>query len=223
MIARKPMIIMFVIWLLASGFGLWMFPSLPNPAPTHWNIRGEADGWGSPWVSVALMPLISLAVLGLLIVLPRMGPLRENFERFRDAYATICVVTTLALAALHVIIVVKTAGSTIPIGASIATVLGLLFMVMGNLLGKIRRNFYVGIRTPWTLANETVWEKTHRLGGRLFMLAGLLTVITAWITSEMVGFIVMMSGLVLTALWTVVYSYLCYRKLGCVDDLVVKS
>lgn len=219
MISRPAVIAIFGLWLSATAFGLWMYPSLPNPAPIHWNLHGQADGYGPSWVNVALMPLVSLALFGLLLGLPLLGPFRENFEQFRRAYAVICVALMAALAALHVIIVLKSGGSGLPIGASIATVIGLLLVVLGNTFGKIRRNFYVGIRTPWTLANEVVWEKTHRLGGRLFVASGLITVVAAWFAGELVTLIVLLGGVCASSIWAIVYSYRCYRDLGAVDDL----
>lgn len=212
-----------LVWVVALlGVGLAVsagfYPSLPNPAPTHWNIHGEVDGWGPSWVSAFLMPLVSVGIAGLMIGLPLLGPMRKNFESFKSTYGRICILIVAAFVALQIVILLKTAGFAFPIGAALAIVIGLMLAVLGNWMGKVRRNFYVGIRTPWTLANDAVWEKTHRLGGRVFAAVGLATAISGLFGSNIASFIVMMGGLLVAVLWSVVYSYRCYVRLGRIDD-----
>lgn len=219
MITRSAVAVMLAVWAAACALGVWMYPQLPDPAPIHWNIHGQADGFGPRWVNVVLMPALTLPMIGLLIWLPRLGPLRENFQQFYRSYSLIAAAVIVAFAALHAIILLKSAGYALPIGSSLATVFGLLLVVLGNTFGKIRRNFYVGIRTPWTLANELVWDKTHRVGGRLFVAAGLITLVAAQFVSEMAAFIVLMSCLAVSTGWSLVYSYVCYRRIGGVEDL----
>ncbi len=219
MITRSAVFVMLAVWAAATAFGVWMYPQLPDPAAIHWNIHGQADGFGPRWVNVVLMPALTLPMIGLLIWLPRLGPLRENFQQFYRSYSLIAAALIAAFAALHAIILLKSAGYPLPIGSSLATVFGLLMVVLGNTFGKIRRNFYVGIRTPWTLANELVWDKTHRVGGRLFVAAGLITLVAAQFVSEMTAFIVLMSCLAVSTVWSLVYSYVCYRRTGSLEDL----
>jgi uncharacterized membrane protein len=111
----------------------------------------------------------------------------------------------------------------IQIGPALCVLVGLMIAMLGNWMGKLRRNFYIGIRTPWTLANEVVWEKTHRLGGKLFVAAGLISAITGLFAGDVVCFVVLMSTLIGSALWAVLYSLYEYRKLGQVDDLSRES
>lgn len=200
---------------LSSGFA----PYLPESVPTHWNLHGEADEFGSPWTALLLFPGV-LAGLGVLLhVLPILGPFRRNFEQFAPTYGRVAVVALLTILGLQAIVLMKSAGLPISIGRSFCIVLGLLFAALGNWMGKLRRNFYVGIRTPWTLANEAVWERTHRLGGKLFTVQGVLAAVVGLFAPDFVCFLVLVGGALGVALWTVVYSYLCYRQVGEVDDL----
>src|SRR5262249_13952430 len=100
---------------------------------------------------------------------------------------------------------------------------GVMFSVLGNWMGKIRRNFYVGIRTPWTLANDEVWERTHRSGGKVMMLIGAISAITGFFASDTTCFIVLISGVGVLVLWALGYSLYWYRKIGRVDDLAVRE
>lgn len=205
--------------LAALGVGAALYPSLPDPAPIHWNLRGEVDGYGPRWVAAFLGPLVGAGVLGLMLVLPFLGPMRSSIQSFRVTYGRICVLIAGMMAALNGVTLLSAAGYKLQIGANLCIVLGAMLALIGNWLGKIRRNFYVGIRTPWTLANEDVWERTHRLGGRLFVLHGLTCVMTGFFASNMVCFVVMFSGLAAIGLWCVIYSLVLYRRLGSVDHL----
>src|SRR5262249_19202654 len=151
--------------------------------------------------------------------LPVLGPFRRNMESFRVVYGRIGSLILTFFLALHVVTLLAATGRPLRIGAVLTILIGLMFACLGNWMGKVRRNFYVGIRTPWTLANEIVWEKTHRLGGKLFVAAGLIAAITGFFASEVTCFVVLMAALFGSATWSVIYSYVTYRKLGQVDDL----
>jgi len=210
------------VWILVLAnvaFNAAMYSRLPDPAPTHWNIHGEVDGWGPRWLAVGLFPLIMAGIMLLLVVLPRLGPFRANLESIAVTYGRIVVTVGLLMLTLNVIFILAAAGYKLPIGSSIALAIGLFFALLGNWMGKIPRNLYLGIRTPWTIANDTVWERTHRLGGRVMVAAGLIVAITALFASDITCFIVLMSSLGVTVIWAVVYSYRLYRRLGSVDDL----
>jgi uncharacterized membrane protein len=166
-----------------------------------------------------LLPACTLGVAALMVAFPLLGPLRRNFEQFRGTYGRICITIVAGLLGIHLVVLLKAAGHELRIGATLAIVIGLMLAVMGNWLSKVRRNFYIGIRTPWTLANETVWEKTHRLGAKLFVIQGLVSAASGLFAPDWVCFVVLIGGLGLIGLWAVLYSLLCYRRLGQKDDL----
>ncbi len=219
MIPRAHLWTLIGIELLIILVSAVLFGSLPDPVAVHYNLKGEPDRYGSPWTLALLMPAISAAMIGLLVFLPLLGPFRRNFEQFRVIYGRICVAALASFLGIHLVIMLKGAGYPIDIGRALAIILGLLFAVLGNWFGKIRRNFYVGIRTPWTLANDQVWERTHRLGGRLFAAVGLAAAISGLVAPAWACFIVLMGGVAVASVWSVVYSIYWYKKLEQVDDM----
>ncbi|TWT44804.1 Immunity protein SdpI [Phycisphaerae bacterium RAS1] len=219
MIPRIHVYAAFGLVLAALLVAAIFYPALPDPAPIHWNLSGQIDGYGPRWVAAFLGPMIGAGVVALMLALPLLGPMRSNFERFRETYGRICVLIAGMIAALSLVTLLAAAGYKFQLGANLCIVLGVMFALIGNWLSKIRRNFYVGIRTPWTLANDDVWERTHRVGGRLFVLHGLVCVVTGFFAGDLACFIVMFSGLGAVSLWSVVYSLVLYRRLGSVDHL----
>ncbi len=219
MIARSHLVGMFAIVLVACGFSVALYGRLPDPAPMHWNLHGVVDGWGPRWEAAVLMPAIGLGMIGLMAGLPLLGPFRRNFERFRTTYGRICVAIVTALLAFHLIALLKGIGRSIEIGATMSIVVGLLLAVIGNWLGKVRRNLHVGIRTPWTLANDAVWERTHRAGARFMVSVGLVSALAGIVAPDWLCFAVLMGGLGAFVVWAALYSLYWYRKLGERDEL----
>lgn len=219
MIARRHTTFIWMTVLANAVFSAAMYSRLPEPAPMHWNIHGQIDGWGPRWLAAGLFPVIVAVIVLLLVVLPKLGPFRQNLESIAVTYGRIVIILGLLLAALNSIFLLAAAGHALPIGSSIALALGLFLVLLGNWLGKVPRNLYLGIRTPWTIANDTVWERTHRLGGRVMVAAGLVVAVTALFASDVTCFVVLMASLGITVIWAIVYSFRLYRRLGGVDDM----
>lgn len=219
MIPRGYLIAIGVVLLASIGVSIWFDMTLPDRVPVHWNWRGEVDGWGPRWqITWALTGLV-FGIVALTAGLPMLGPFRSNFEKFRGTYGTIVLAISVVFLGLQVVISLAASGAGFDIGSAMCVLLGALFAVLGNWLGKVRRNFYVGIRTPWTLANDYVWERTHRLGGKLFVLVGLTCLVAGFTLPAWICFIVMMVGVLGTALISILYSLVCYRRHGQLDDL----
>lgn len=196
--------------------GLWAWSQLPGGAtvPIHFNAAGEADGWMAAEIGLALMPLVALALLGLRWLLPRIDPRGQNIERSGAAVDTIWVVVALVLTVAQLRIAMSAVGLGQPAPQLPLLLMGGMFIVMGNVLGKLRPNHSVGIRTRWTLDNERVWDQTHRFGGKAFVLGGVLLLVLAatplssgWVTPAIMA----VSGGV--ALASVFKSYWLWRKL----------
>jgi uncharacterized membrane protein len=218
MIPRIHIIIIALAVLCNAGLSAYIFPRLPDPCPIHWNIRGEVDGYGAPLTMALLGPSIAAGVALMMCGLPLLGPFRKNMESFRVVYGRIAVTLVVFFFGLQVVLLLAATGNKLRIGPSLCILFGILFAVLGNWMGKLRRNLYIGIRTPWTIANDVVWEKTHRLGGKLFVVAGFVSAITGVFASELGCFITMMSSIGIAVLWSVLYSLVEYRRLGQVDD-----
>ncbi|BAS25910.1 SdpI family protein [Limnochorda pilosa] len=203
-------------WIVLLGSfiaGVLLYPSLPEQVPIHWNIAGQVDGYGSRAAGAFMLPALNLGIYCLMLFLPLVDPNRANYARFLGFYRGFRVLMTLFLAVLYAITLLAVEGLQVDVGLVVTLGLSLLFLYLGNSLGRVRHNYFVGIKTPWTLANEEVWRRTHRLGGRLFVLVAVLPWI-AWPFSRTAAFIVLIGGLVLVSAATVVYSAVLYHRIA---------
>ncbi len=198
-----------IVGMLA--FTLAVYGSLPEQLPTHWNIRGEADDWSSRAVGAFMMPAISTALWLLLPLLRRVDPRRPHYERFGETFWVLVNILVLFMGAMHVLVLGTGLGWRIDVTRASLVMLGLLLIALGNYLPRVRSNWWMGIRTPWTLESETVWRQTHRVAGVTFVAGGVLAVLAALLpgaASFAVGMTAMMAG----ALIPTVYSYIAYRR-----------
>jgi uncharacterized membrane protein len=193
----------------AVGVAAFLYPSLPDAVPSHWNIRGEVDGYLSkPW-GVIILPLSAILVFVAMRLIPVISPKGYRTESFANVMHIFQVAMVGFTSLVAILVLLAASGVDVPMNESIFAMLGVMFMVIGNYLGKTRKNFFLGIRTPWTLASDEVWGRTHRLAGRLFILqglimfAGVLFEIPVAVLLGMVGVIVVVP---------VVYSYVVYRR-----------
>jgi len=193
-------------FLVAAAF----YGRLPDPVPTHWNWKGVADGFTpKPWGPFVL-PLLLLGICAALSILPRISPKGFGMEQFRRAFEQIVFAIALFFFAIEVLALLVASGSQISMGRAVFTIVGALFVALGNFMGKLTKNFFVGVRTPWTLASDEVWLRTHRLAGKLFVLAGIAVAILALLGTNAVVEVVL---LVVAGAIPVVYSYVVYRRL----------
>lgn len=190
------------------------YPFMPDIVPVHWNAAGQVNGYGPRWMGTFLFPATSLGIYLLVHVLLSIGPrLNTNGQR-----ATSEVVDRILIGSFLILLIAQLVTLAevfhLPVNVSFVMSLALSAMIiyMGNYMGKLRRNFWAGIRTPWTLVNETVWERTHRFGGWLFVVTGLLGIVLSFVPSVRIWGIV--SLLLLDTVLACVYSYVIYRRLA---------
>jgi uncharacterized membrane protein len=183
----------------------------PDRIPVHWNIHGQIDRYGGKVEGLLAMPAIALVVYLAMLLLPRVDPGRANYEGFAGVYATLRLAVLVVLAGVYGVVLLSMRGRSIDSGAIVSLLVGALLVLVGNLLGKVRPNWFVGIRTPWTLSSKLSWTHTHRAGRWIFIATGLLLMATAglhgtWVTWTVVGFgAAGVFGLV-------VYSYRVWRR-----------
>ena len=199
-------LVVIVTWVIA-----WIYdPRLPDPVPSHWNIRGEVDGFmPKPW-GVYLLPLISTVVSALLLFLPKIAPQGFKLKKATKIYELLVLVNAVFLLGVMILVFEAGLNQSIDLNQWMMLLLGALFVLVGNYLSKVPKNFFLGIRTPWTLSSDQVWYKTHRLGSWSFVLAGLAMMvggIMEWSISWLIGF------LVAAALVPVIYSLWAYKKI----------
>ena len=212
---RKGSILtMWLLALLPLVLVAVFYSRLPDQVPMHWGFDGEINRYGSKnelWLIGALGPLFAL----LFQFLPRLDPKRRNYEKFQtyyEAFSLVLVAFTSVM--MGVALLESFRPGSLSMGRVVSALVGLLFLFVGNLMGKVKSNFFMGIRNPWTLSDPDVWNRAHRLGGGLFFLTGLVTVVSAILLPEPVTFAVLMAGTLLTALIPTVMSYFWYKKVA---------
>ncbi len=204
---RLAIIAGFVLTFLVS---LAAYPVLPDQVVSHWNAAGEPDGSMGKLAGIGLVPLIMVALVGLLLFLPRIDPLRKNYAAFRDWYDGFILAFVLFMLAIQCQIILWSLGYRISMNLVMPVLVGLLFVYTGFFLERVEPNWFAGIRTPWTLSSPAVWKKTHMLGGKLFKIAGIVSCAGALVPDLAIWFI--MVPVLTGALATVVYSYYAFRK-----------
>lgn len=202
-----PLLIIAVAFLASAA----VYQDLPERVATHWNLSGEVDGWTSlPW-GAFMLPLMLLAGLAMFHLLPRIDPRRANYSKFRDTYEILIITIMTFMLGVHLLVLANALGRNVSIERLIPIGVAVLFMVIGNLLPRTRPNWFIGIRTPWTLSSDRVWERTHRLGGHLFVAAGVVTLLTA-LVAPTVAIRVLISGAVIISVGLLAYSYFTWRQ-----------
>jgi|SRR5579863_3417013 len=211
--SRAITIFLLTVIVLQIIVSLVTFPFLPDRVPIHWNAAGQVDGYASKWFGLIFYPLMSIGIIvlvrGLIAISPRLS---HQGQRTNLKFANV-VIAGVVLLFLILQLAATAIALHMPVDMTfvINLAISLLFIVMGNFMGKIRRNLSgIGIRTPWTLANDTVWERTHRLGGWLFVAVGLLNLVFSFIPS--VRFYGLLGGVLLIVVITTVYSYVVYQR-----------
>ncbi|MBI3511145.1 MAG: SdpI family protein [Bacteroidetes bacterium] len=186
--------------------------AFPERVPTHWNASGEVDDYGNKW-SLLLLPGVNLGVYALLLVLPKIDPRKKNYDLFSGAYFLIRV----SLAVLFCIIAFVTCLVSLKVKLDVGLIVQLcligLMLIMGNQFGRIRTNFFVGFRTPWTLSNEEVWVRTHRLAGKLWVIGGLLMIPGLFFLPQKFQLYSFFPIIILVAIIPIVYSWKIYRDI----------
>lgn len=194
-----------VALMFIAGAALYSY--LPDMIPTHWGFEGQPNQWSPKTWGVWLIPLMSLAFLVFFPILPKLDPRRENYEKFKQPWGVIQTSLIAFMAYIFGVTMFVTfyAQYNAMVGRAVVFGMGVLFVILGNYMGKIRQNYFVGLKTPWTLDDPEVWQKSQRLTGWAFVLFGLLAIIESilWIAVPYMFF----AGLAMTILVPLVYSY----------------
>ncbi|MEO0116374.1 MAG: SdpI family protein [candidate division WOR-3 bacterium] len=209
---RFRMVITLVIVLISFIIGLLSYPRMPEKMASHWNIRDEVDGYISRFWGILLMPLISLGLFFLSLIIPIIDPLRENIKKFLKYFDLFIIFLFIFLFYLYLLTLLWNLGARFPMSKMLIPGFSLLFFYCGVLVENAKRNWFIGIRTPWTLSNEFVWDKTHKIGGKLFKAVGIFTLFGLLFPSYAFYFVII--PILFVTFFTIVYSYFIYQKLG---------
>src|SRR5690349_17039590 len=192
-------------------FGAAVYSRLPAQVPSHWNINGQVDRTSSRLTAVLLMPAIGAIVWLARGVLRKIDPLGASYSAFEGTFQLFINAVALFLTIVQIGILGAAIGWNIPLVRAILVFTGLLLALIGNELGRVQPNWFVGIRTPWTLADPEVWRRTHRFGGRAMFVAGLLATAAALLLPLAAGTYAALACLLGAAMLSIAYSYLIWR------------
>lgn len=207
---RKYYLMAFLLIAATLAATLIVYSRLPELVPTHWNLHGNADAYSPKWMLFLITPGAMALIMAVFALLPWLSPKHFEVDTFKSTYLYIMVAVVAMLGYLHALMLWAGLAGRVNLLRAIVGGGCLLFALLGNVLGKVRRNFYVGVRTPWTLANEQVWNATHRFAARTFFLGGLagLSLVVLGVPSW-VPLLTLLPG----ALAPVVYSLVFYKRL----------
>jgi uncharacterized membrane protein len=201
----------YVVALGTALVSAWAYPRLPPRVATHWSLSGQPNGYSSKLLAVVMVPVLILAVRALASLLPRIDPKGENYQKFAGTYWLILNGVMLFMGLAHVAVLAYGLGAPVRMDRVVSAGVGVLLMVVGNYLTRVQPNWFVGIRTPWTLSSESVWRRTHRVGGRLMAGGGALMVVAAFLPAG-AHLAVFFATLVLVAVVPLVLSYVWWKR-----------
>ncbi|MBN2102118.1 MAG: SdpI family protein [Candidatus Aenigmarchaeota archaeon] len=207
---KRFLIIALILVILSFIMGLAFYPILPEDVPSHWNVRGEVDGYLPKFWGAFLFPIVTVGLFLLFALIPHIDPKKTNIEKMEKYYGGIVVLTMGFLFYIYILTIVWALGARIGMNIMIMPAMGILFYALGAIMHNLKSNWFVGIRTPWTLSSESVWKKTHALGGKVFKISGILAV--ASILFGNYALFVFIVPLLIGVGYTFVYSYLEYQK-----------
>jgi len=208
---RKSNIISLAIVVASFIVAGYFYPQLPEKVASHWNAQGNVDGYLPKFWGAFLMPIISVVMYLLFLIIPAIDPKKQNIEKFRKYFDWFIVLMLLFLFYLYALTLAWSLNYRFNLIQLLSPAFALLFYYSGVLINHAEPNWTIGIRTPWTLSNETVWKKTHILGGKLFKTTGSISLLGIFWPDYAIGLIIIPS--ITAALVSIIYSYLKFRKL----------
>jgi len=209
----KKEAVIWLILLLPFIYSFIVWNKIPDRVPTHFDINGEPDDYSSKTFALLLLPVMNIIIYFILFIVPRIDPRKKNYAAFGSSYQNIRLLIHLFFVGIFIFITQTTSVvQFLKLNAFLSGLL-LFFALLGNYMRTVRSNFFVGIRTPWTLSNDIVWRKTHELGGKIWFYSGIVLAIVIFFLPQTAAVVVMFCGIFLMVIIPVVYSYLEYRKI----------
>jgi len=207
----RPMRILGLAFVVLSFItAIYVCPQLPEQMASHWNIEGKVDGYMPKTIGLFFMPILAAIVYALFIYLPKLDPLKANYKSFMNEYDMMIALVIGFFYYVYLLTLAFNLGYSFDMVQFLSPAFGILFYVMGIIVGKAKQNWFVGIRTPWTLSSEKVWEKTHKICGDLFRAAGIVAFLG--LAFPKIMFVASIAILVATSIFGIVYSYIEFGK-----------
>ncbi len=209
---RNTIIVASLLIILATLVGVALWPRLPDPMASHWDVNDQVNGYMSKFWGVFLMPLMTTGLFLFFLAIPNIDPLKANIVQFRETFNLFIVLFVGFIVYIYMLTLLWNLGYTgFNMSNAMLPALGILYFFIGYMLRSSKRNFFIGIRTPWTLSSDRVWDETHRVGSVLFMIAGVLAFLGAFVGGTAAIWFIMVPILV-SVLVTLVYSYVLYQR-----------
>jgi uncharacterized membrane protein len=204
--------VILILAILPLVFTIVFYPMLPELVPMHWNIRGEIDSWSPKFPGAFVCPFIGIAVMVLIYVLPKIDPKKDNYKQFKLQYMYLMLFLELFFAVIQAAVISVSLGNKFfKIDVLIKIMVGVLFIFLGKIMPKIKSNYFVGIRTPWTIASDDVWAKTHIHGGKVWLIAGLFMAVLSLLPGDAISYI-SFALIMIAAFEPIIYSWVLFEK-----------
>jgi uncharacterized membrane protein len=198
------------IVLLSVLIGIVLYPSMPELMASHWDAAGQVDGYMPKFWGLFLMPIISAIILGLFIAIPKIDPLARNIRKFRKQFDMFVLLMMMFMLYIYLLTIGWNFGVRFGMTQALAPALALLFYYTGAMMEESKRNWFIGIRTPWTMSSDRVWGETNRLGGKLMRAAGVVALLG--VVFPDFAFTLILAPVIAFAVFSVVYSYVIFKK-----------
>ncbi len=209
---KKTTILVFLLVLASFALAFYFYPLMPDKIASHWGANGNVNGYMGKFWGLFLIPLMMVLLDILLFVFPKIDPEKKNIEKFEGTLGWFVVVFNLFILYIYKLTIFWNLGYRFNMTAALMPAFAALFYFAGILLGEAKRNYTIGIRLPWTLANDTVWDKTNKLGEKLFKLTAIITLLGVFVPQH--AFLFLFVPLIASIVYLVVYSYLEFRKIS---------
>lgn len=201
----------FCVIIISLMAGLFFYQNFPAQVPSHWNIKGEVDGYSGPFMAAFMLPLMMIGMYIMFIFLPRLDPKKDQYASFAGTYHKFKDLIIAFLAILFFMTGLNGLGYQINIGFYAPLMVGALFIIIGILLERVKMNWFMGIRTPWTMSSDAIWEKTHKLSSWVLAVAGVLIAATVLVPVKLrLALFILAVALIVFSL--PVYSYILYVR-----------
>ena len=210
MYMKKIELLALSLIFLAFMISVYVYPLMPQEIATHWGASGKADGFMDKGIGLFLLPIITAGIFLLLKLIPKIDPLKKNIEKFQKQFDGFILLMTNFMLYIHILSVAWNLGYKFDMGTYMLPALGLLFYYIGILNENSKRNWFIGIRTPWTISSDVVWNKTHKLGGILFKACGVIAFASILVPGYSIYFVI--GPVILSSIYLFIYSYLEYQK-----------
>jgi uncharacterized membrane protein len=207
---KKLLLAALIIIIISFIVGIASYNYLPNSLASHWGPNGQVNGHMPKFWALFLLPVISIALFILFYFLPKIDPLKANYEKFQKYYDSFILVMILFMFYLYLLTILWNFRINFNMNTALIPALGFLFIYIGAIMKYLKRNWFIGIKTPWTITSDKVWDKTHKLGSRLFIISGIIMIAGIFFQNYIFWFVLV--PVLVSAVWLFVYSYLEYRK-----------